>query len=61
MKKTNKQDFVGQSNSNLDEAIKKAISQGKIEANQYKVIEMIGHQQINKKKSYQVVLAEREE
>lgn len=61
MKKTNKQDFVGQSNSNLDEAIKKAISQGMIEAEQYKVIEIIGRQQTNKKKSYQVVLSERED
>ena len=60
MKITNKQDFVGQSNSNLDEAIKRAISQGKAEAEKYKVIEMVGRQQTNNKKSYQVVLSERE-
>ncbi|WP_367607589.1 hypothetical protein [Legionella sp. W05-934-2] len=60
MKNNNKQDILGQSNSNLDEAINSAISQGKIDAHRYKVIEMIGLQQ-NNKKSYQVVLTEREE
>jgi len=61
MKKTNKQDFVGQSDSNLDEAIQKAISQGKIDAERYKVIEITGSQQTNNKKQYQVVLSERDE
>ena len=61
MKKIIKQDFVGESKTNLDEAIKKAISQGKTEAEAYKVIEMVGSQRNNNKKNYQVVLSEREE
>ena len=60
MKKIIKQDFVGESKTNLEEAIEKAISQGKIEAEAYKVIEMVGSQ-LNNKKSYQVVLSERED
>lgn len=61
MKKTNKQDFVGQSNTNLDEAIQRAISQGKNDAQLYKVIEIIGRHQIDKEKSYQVVLGAQED
>ncbi len=61
MKKINKQDFVGQSTSSLDEAIKQAFRQAKFESEHYKVIEMIGSQQTDNKKNYHVVLCEREE
>lgn len=61
MKTIHKQDFVGQSKHTLDEAIQQAISQGKIETDKYKVIEILGSQQINNEKSYQVVLSERED
>lgn len=59
MKKFDKKDIIGQSSSTLDEAIERAVSQGKSMINQYKVIEIIGQQRTNQKNQYQVVLSER--
>lgn len=59
MKKNNKRDFVGQSNNTLEEAIAQAITRGKKDAKDFKVIEMTGRQQLDNQKTYQVVLSER--